>query len=400
MAADNGVNIFGLLREGREGVQFEHIFRVLSFVLHQWYEYQGARNKDDVESTDKLRSIAFDKLVTFVTRLWDKLYARRDMLKLDSLGSEIRLAFDTEGLTFPCPMREMPGKHGPGRAIYDGQRKPEYVISVLYRLQEDDIIHYFTITPPMETIDSVGQRRAEPTHPQTTITPAVQITNRRSFLERFTPREVEIITDLSSAIKKLNPSEIRALGTHHSRETTGQAIRWEFKALNRLGISKVISEAIRTSTPFTYPAQQWIEYADEACSKSRENRGVYETARTTLNVELSDPELKEIFGATQALGSAIWEGSDVQRLWSVASRSRALARYFLAVSMGLAGSSHRTSEALEQAGSACLSLGVPALPSSAGEVFSGDGTLPTGVQRLLTTRLDEIFHEMQSCRRA
>ena len=87
---------------------------MLSFVVHQWYEYQGARNKDDVEPSDKLRSIPFDKLVTFVTRLWDKLYAQRDMLKLDSLGSEINLSLDTEGLTFPCPMREMSGKHGPG----------------------------------------------------------------------------------------------------------------------------------------------------------------------------------------------------------------------------------------------------------------------------------------------
>jgi hypothetical protein len=400
VASDTSINIFGLLREGREGVQFEHIFRMLSFVVHQWYEYQGVRNKDDTEPSDKLRSIPFDKLVTFVTRLWDKLYAQRDMLKLDSLGSEINLSLDTEGLTFPCPMREMPGKHGPGRAIYDGQQKPEYITSVLYRLQQDDIVHYFTITPPMETIDGIGQRLAEPTHPNTTITPAVQITNKRRFFERFTSREVEIITDLSSGVKKLNPSEIRALGTHHSRETTSQAIRWEFKALNRLGTSKKIGDAIRTSTPFTGSAQQWLEYADEACSKSRENRGVYETAWTTVSVELTDRELKEIFGITQALGSAIWEGQEVQRLWLVASKSRVLARYFLAVSMGLAGSSHRTGDALEQAASACVNLGIPALPNSAGDVFSSDGTLPAGVQRLLTTRLDEMFQEMQSCRRA
>jgi hypothetical protein len=376
------------------------MFRMLSFVVHQWYEYQGARNKDDVEPSDKLRSIPFDKLVTFVTRLWDKLYAQRDMLKLDSLGSEINLSLDTEGLTFPCPMREMSGKHGPGRAIYDGQRKPEYVTSVLYRLQEDDIVHYFTITPPIETIDGAGQRLAEPTHPNTTITPAVQITNKRSFFERFTPREIEIITDLSSGVKKLNPSEIRALGTHHSRETTSQAIRWEFKALNRLGVSKKIGDAIRTSTPFTSSAQQWLEYADEACSKSRENRSVYETAWTTLNVELTDRELKEMFGVTQARGSSIWESPEVERLWSIASKSRAMARYFLAVSMGLAGSSHRTDDALEQAASACGNLGIPALFSSSGDVFSSDGTLPASVQELLTARLDGMFQEMQSCRRA
>lgn len=400
LASDPSINIFGLLREGREGVQFEHIFRMLSFVVHQGYEYQGIRNKDDAEPSDKLRSIPFDKLVTFVTRLWDRLYAQRDMLKLDPLGSEINLSLDMDGLTFPCPMREMPGKHGPGRAIYDGQRKPEYIVSVLYRLQEDDIVHYFTITPPIETIDGIGQRLAEPTHPLTTIAPAVQITNKRSFFERFTPREVEIITDLSSGVKKLNPSEIRALGTHHSRETTSQAIKWEFKALNRPGTSQKIGNAIRTSTPFTNTAQQWLEYADEACSKSRENRSVYETAWTTLNVELTDRELKEIFGLTQAFGTAIWETPEVHRLWSVASKSRALARYFLAVSMGLAGSSHKTGDALEQASAACGNLGISALPTSAGEVFSSAGTLPAGVQRLLTTRLDEMFQAMQSCRRA
>jgi hypothetical protein len=398
--SDNSINIFGLLRDGREGVQFEHIFRVLSFVVNQWYEYQGTRREDDVEPIDKLRSIPFDKLVTLVTRLWDRLYAQRDRMEPDSLGSDIKLSLDGDGLTFPCPMHEMPGKHGPGRAIYDGQRKPEYVISVLYRLQEDDIVHYFTITPPMETIEGIGQRLAGPTHPHTTITPAVQITNKRRFLERFTPREVEIITDLSSGIKKLNPSEIRALGTHHSREKTCQAIKWEFNALNRLGINKAIRDAIRTSAPFTSHAQQWLEYADEACSKSRENRGVYENAWTTFNVELSDPGLKEIFETTQAPGSAIWESPDVQRLWSVASRCRALARYFLAVSLGLAGNPHNVAEALEQASNACGNLGISALPSSTSEVFSSDGRICAGVQKLLTTRLDEIFKEMLSSRRA
>lgn len=400
MDSDNSINIFGLLRDGREGVEYEHIFRVLSFVVHQWYEYPGSRQQDDVEPIDKLRSICFDKLVTFVTRLWDRLYAQRDRIKADSLGSDIKLSLDADGLTFPCPMREMPGKHGPGRAIYDGQRKPEYVVSVLYRLQEDDIVHYFTITPPTETVEGIGQRLAEPTHPQTTITPAVQITNKRSFLERFSPREVEIITDLSGAIKKLNPSEIRVLGTHHSREKTCQAIRWELKALNRLGTNKAIRDAIGRSAPFTGHAQQWLEYADEACSKSRENRRLYESAWRTLNAELTDRELKEIFEITQASASAIWDSPEVERLWSVASRCRALARYFLSVSMGLAGGPRKVVEALEQASNACGDLGISAVPSSASEVFSLDGRLPAGVQKLLTTRLDEIFQEMLSCRRA
>jgi hypothetical protein len=397
--SDNTINIFGLLREGREGVQFEHLFRILSFVVHQWYEYQDTRHEDNIEPVDKLRAIPFDKLVTFVARMWDALYALCDRIKADNSGSEINLSLDANGVTFPCPLREMPGKHGPGRAIYDGHRKPEYVVSVLYRLQEDDIVHYFTITPPTEPVEGIGPRPVDPTHPNTTITPAVQITNKRSFLERFTAREIEIITELSSGIKKLNASEIRALGTHESREKTCQAIKWEFKALNRLGANKSIRQAITRSAPFTDHAHQWLEYVDEACSKSRENRVVYENAWTTLNVELTDPELKTIFATTQACGSVIWGSPELEHLWSVASRSRALARYFLAVSTGLAGDPQKISESIQEAGATCSKLGISPLPSSVNDLFSLGQKLPDAAQKLLTTRLDEVFQEMASCRR-
>src|SRR3989337_1718599 len=93
--------------------------------------------------------------------------------------------------------------------------------------------------------------------------------------------------------------------------------------------------------------------------KARENRDAYENGWKTMKAELTDSEVKQIFGSNQASPSEIWEELPVDRLWQVADRSRSLARYFLAVSMALERMDGGFEERIESARGACHERGVP-----------------------------------------
>ena len=397
MASEGALNIFAFLRSGREGAQFERFFRAVSFVLHQWYEYEGERKPDLPDLIVNIRAIQFDKLITFVGRLWDELYRQHEIIQFDPVNGDLALELSTDKVRFPCPMQEKPGKHGPGRAIYDGQRRVEFATSVLYKLQEDDIIHYFTITPPTVGGDDGRQRVASPAHPDTTITPAIQTTDKRLFLDRFNQYETEIVMDLANVIRRLNQSEIRALGTHATAIQTRDAIRWEFAALKRKGIYQSIRAATVNSAPATSECQEWLEYSDEACSKAHENRTEYESAWSKLTADLTIQEIKAVFASTQAAPGQIWDNDKVKELWPVAAKARATAKYFLVISNGLEDTHRRSNEALSRAAAACREYANVTLPDSFDDVTTDQGQLLPAVQAVLLNLLDSAFKDMMSC---
>jgi len=332
-----------------------------------------------------------------VARLWDALYARKEMLQFGPLGDQVTLNTGADAVTFPCPLQEMPGKHGPGRAVYDGQTPPRFIVSVLYQLQQEDLLHYFTITPPVEVAETGQRRTALPNHPDTVVGPPVQFGSKKQFVDRFLPREVEVISELELAIRRLNPSEIRALGTHENCPKTIASIKWEFHALGRrLGVLQRLRQSLVEGRPFPAEAQEWIEYAEEAWSKASGNRGAYAAGRDRIVAELSDPEVLSVFQDVQAPAQEIWEDPRVVRLWTVAGRSLGLARYSLTVSAALGGGK-KTSGPLHEASAYCAEVGIPGLPDSADNLISADGKLLPNARDLIIEWVDRILKEMLSC---
>jgi hypothetical protein len=369
--------LYGSLQSGREGIQFERMLRLLSVLLYAWCSYEGNRNMGKGEPHDQLRSIPFDKFVTLVARIWDEL-CRRGVKRREVVA-------DSEVVRFPCPFTERPGKHGSGRAVYDGKSKPEFITVVLMKLQLEGILPYFHIVLP----PGVKNEPEAANHPDTLVGPGIVIANKREFLQGFCPREQEVLTDLEQAIRKLGPSELRALGTHCNGDQTLEVVAWEFDAVEQQGLWSEIIDAISKGGPFGEYAQDILEYMDEACRKTDGNCPVYKQGRGIFLTELQDPELREVFAQIHSEPNEIWQLSDMQKLALRASKARALSQLLVRVSdaRNLIADGGRISERntryLKEAIEQCACVGIADLPEAWNEVLSGSGLVGDFKRRLI-----------------
>jgi hypothetical protein len=388
-------DLLALRKRGRIGEQIEKYFRLLCFVLHSWHSYKGQRNGEvDQPSSRTLTAIPFDKLVTFVSRLWNELHRQSGRITLDELREEIIVPMGEDQVTFPCPLQELPGKHGPGFARFDGRDKPIYILEYLYNLQRDDFQTYFVVKPT----------NGNPSDPDTVIEPGIPIRNKKEFLSKFTERERELVADLGNSLRKLNASEMRAIGTHQDLPKTLDAIRWEFKALDRRGTCKLIHEALGAGIEFTKPAREWLEYASEAVRKSGGGGGItgnqddYHTGWLSVQADLTDENLRRAFADVQRPAAEIWDSPEIISIRRIAIRSKALAQYLLAVSMGIGNSAPKSAKELKDAKMGCDECGIGAgLPTSVETIYNEAGGLVSSVRVLLQDRLNDIFNAMKSC---
>ena len=300
-----------------------------------------------------------------IARIWDELCRRGIRTK--------KVTEDSEVVRFPCPFVERPGKHGHGRAIYDAKSRPEFIAVVLLKLQMEGVLPYFHIVAPSGA--KAGPDAAN--HPDTLFAPGIVIANKREFLEGFCPREQEVLGDLEQAIRKLGPSEIRAVGTHCGRDQTIQAIIWEFEAIQEHFLWTKLIDAIGADAPFGEYAQEVLEYMDEACRKSLGNRAAYSQGRNIFLTELQDPELREVFAQLHSDPSDIWEFDQVQVLAARASKARALSQLLVQVSnaqdvIAAGGTiSEKQVRFLSKAVEQCDGAGITDLPGTVDQVFSG-----------------------------
>lgn len=293
------------VQDGRTGINCERSLRLLVFLLDGWSRFATSD-----KATGQLRSltaIPFDKFAMLVFRLWDSAY------KLD------------RGVTFPPPFQEIPGKHGRGPGRYEGpnKRPPIYLIDILFQLQTEGLLHYFRITPPKND-------PTNPKNPKTTVLPAVPIPDTNDFLKGFTDSEKKILMGLQSTIKRLEPPEVRALGTHCTHQKTIKDIRREFDYIQR-SKQKVI-DALRQGDHFANLARQLSEFADEAWRKSALNADSYSSAYKAALREMTDSDLREAFEKCQNPTERIWDNSQVlEELRNRAARTRSFTRYLYAV---------------------------------------------------------------------
>ncbi len=311
------------LRVGREGKQIERSFRSLLFLLHGWCKYSGRQGAGGgSEEGGILGAIYFDKLALFLYRIWNEIYQRTGANVLNKVDFLLPQE-ETELVTFPSPFKELRGKHGRGIARHDGKRKPIYLIQILYELQQNNILHYFEITPHPEAPDVANDYR-------TTVGPAVPITSPENDFKDFTHLEFKTLMDLENSLKRLSAAQIRALGTHENYQKTLSDINKEFKDLEPH--HRVVIERITKGNCFFDDSRELMEYCEEAWRKSTGNRNNYSDAYNIMLTEIKTHELRNAFLKRQSHPDQIWKKQDIIELSNKAGKFRAFAKYLHSIS--------------------------------------------------------------------
>lgn len=365
-----GFDLLTLLRRDRDGVQCERTFRAVYLLLSAWCRFKDPQRP--TEGRGKLQAIPFDKLIMAFARFWNETF-RRTGEKLKK--KEPQTITDQEhqyAVTFPVPFPELPGKHGAGLAVrHDDDSPPEFMVKVLYRLRQDDILPYFDIVPPVDAPQ-------EPNDYRTTIEPALSAAADDGLLEDFTQKEREVIRDLQNAFKRLTAEELRALGTHENFEKTAADIEREFRWMQN-AVSEM-HRCIRAGMPFHQAAQEVLEFADEACRKSERNRENYVNARNRVLAELNHADTKQAFEDCQASHVDIWDRNEMKQLAKRARCGYARARYLERIAHWASPAKQRSlsrnaEAALAEAIAELTSAGIRGLPESLDHVFVGSSTV-------------------------
>lgn len=370
-------SIFTALREGRVGVQCERSLRLLLLLLDGWARHEGPRKPLYSKPDDGvLTTIYFDKFAMLVFRLWDALYKNtREAAKKQN---------DEEtSITFPSPFTPIPGKHGPGPGRFDPEKvqEPTYLIDMLYALQNEGFLNYFEISPPSSDPGNYKNHK-------TTVTPGLPVTDEQEFLRGFTRLEQEILLDLRSALKRLGPSEIRALGTHATYDGTVADIEREFKYLGKEKPN--VTDSLRANRLFRKGAQELFEFAEEALRKSKGNREDYRSGRHKMMTQVNHPALAKAFENSQGTTEQLWPHSPVvEDLVRRAEHALLATGYLTAVaeykeyrSTEVRKISKRVTKAEKQIAQNSVSMkavGIGDLPSLANEIFVGDTSQITEV---------------------
>lgn len=308
------------LRKGREGVQCERSLRALSFLLDGWEKYEREQSQSSKgkskrdKGTKGLNAIYFDKFAAFTFRIWTELFRRTS--KVIPKANPIVAGKMPNIVTHPSPFVELPGKHGRGPARLAEKDGPIYLVEMLHKLQEEGVLNYFEVTPP--------EPDKNPKDYRTTVRSAMPVT-----LSGFNDYERKILIDLSNGLRHLDPSQIRALGTHENCEKTVEDIEKEFKDM-----ATHINETIKgllEAKPFLFNAREMMEFADEAWRKSKKNRENYKQALAIMIREINDGELKEVLLNAQSQPEQIWDSPEVQELARKAEQVRSFTRYLHAI---------------------------------------------------------------------
>jgi hypothetical protein len=272
-----------------------------------------------------LRAIYFDKFVGLFARLWD--HAHRESLRH---GEET-------GFVHAFALEELPGKHGPGRAITRGDSR-QYITPLLHDLESENIISYFHVEIPPGALPS--DHRVE-------VTPAQPLTNKRQFLDGFTQQEIDALGEFAAATKRLSSEHVRALGTHRSAEATAEDIRREFRWARDL-CRRAVDLLRTTRTCDIDIAQEILEYADEAHRKAVTNRQPYEEGYAILKAELDATECSYAVGAFLP-ASAIWETPEVEGMKEHALHFFGIANLLFATARAHNGPTLRRPEQVKRA---------------------------------------------------
>lgn len=340
MAFEEEAFLFSELRMGREGVQFERSLRSLAFTFNSWCGYDGSRKPlyGDESRKSALEVIYFDKFAMFLFRIWNELFRQSYPEALKDIKTSVPKD-ESKLITFPQPFQEIPGKHGRGPGRFDAQRGPIYLIDILFELQRDNILRYFDITPPSDQPDN-------PRNYRTLVSSGILFTDPQQFLEGFTDLERDILKDLANGLKRLGPSQIRALGTHENIYKTIQDVKKELIDSNEA--RQEIIKSLDNGSSFYNPSREMLEYAEEAVRKSKTNRVDYGEAFQIIRREITNAKIIEAFQKSQSPPDVIWGPSEMDYLAKNAEKLLSFSKYIHALAHYRNNNANRTTKSAKE----------------------------------------------------
>lgn len=355
----NPVYAYASIRRAETGVQLEQVFRALSFLLHDWRRFgftddptrlvrKGRNGKPD---RGRITVIEFDKFVNIACRLWTKLFqatGSQFIDRVDELDEETKAQI----VRYKPPVDEVPGLHGPGeaRTAEDGD-KVVYVVAML-KMLADEGISYFTFqtrssasasnSPEAELLKGeLFDTQATTSEPENTaefgeitrtwgigesteVEPGIRVTDDAHFWEGFTDREIRFLRDLSNALKRLGPTEIRAIGTHKDSRSTVKEVRRELRWANKQ--IKTLLIDLPNGTISLQASQRLHMSVDEALRKSEKNKDDYATGYALLYQEIQDSELRTAFTNSQKPPEEVWNATELPTLAGSAASLKGVAK--------------------------------------------------------------------------
>lgn len=327
-----GSTLFSRVCPDREGMQLERTLRVVCFLLDGWCSYTPCGAKGKEPARESLPVIYFDKFGLLIARIWNECFRQTGKPLLNC--NEIEQSDLDNSVRFPFPFREVKGKHGRGLARWKRPQKPSYLVEIVEKLQSEGILYYFNTTLPQGVVEKQDGESVASQYPESRVAPGIPVDADTLLASPgFTKREHAVLVDLNTAMRRLEPSAIRALGTHENAAKTVEDIRKEFADLEKRRVWDKLIEKLRAEEDFSAEAQELIEYADEARRKSSEdvNGEEYRRAHAAMLSELSREDLKDAFRACQKSADSIWRNKEVMALAPTAKRVFAIARHLKAL---------------------------------------------------------------------
>jgi hypothetical protein len=307
--------------------QIDAALRAVAFILLLW-----ARNDDEYRRNGHHRPLAaieFDKLANLVLRLWEYLHANHSTV-----------------VRFAPFFQELPGTHGPGRAVTDGKSRPIFFPELVYELQRLGVATYFQCELPPD--GDLG-----PSDPRTEFFPDASAIDPNDLISPFPQGEQRALREIAGAIRLLSAAQIRELGTHCSQKATLQNIHREYRWILEKRLIDDIIVGIRGDGPSVGVTSSFLIFADEAARKSGRNRDLYSSGRETMISACDYDAIRQAVQTVQHEASLIWDHR-MQQEAERAGRVLRLAQYCHAFALARARKSTRDFAALAEAANALL----------------------------------------------
>ncbi len=310
----------------QEFCPYARALKLLEYVAHAWFypaDKQIAHSirgpSPEHPDVSKLQAIYFDKFGNIVADLWECCYhASRDVPA--SQGSQ-----DGHWIAQPLPFRTRVGLHGPGKIIENTEGDSLYLVDAVDQLQTIADRKRFELEVPLFTHGNPKLSAERELY----IRPAQKHSDPTLLLSTgFTDREKRVALQLSAIVASLSPTEMRALGTHHSYASTLRDLNFELK--------KII-KACEMETNEEASHRLLLSATNEVARKSFGNRHAYERARTKA---LENSSVLQFLSDSVKMfyqpSSAIWDNQSIQVFVKEAAVMEGLAH----IICGKSGGSH------------------------------------------------------------
>ncbi len=258
--------------------------------------------------------------------MWTEIFKATGDNELDEIEKLPREQLE-KIVRFKPPGEEVPGTHGPGtarRVLASKSDDVVYFSQMAERLVEE-AIPYFVFEPSQEHASSGKETKPH----KKFVKPGIAVGDDEGFWQEFTTREIRFLQEVSTALKHLGPTEIRALGTHKNAEGTCREIKRELKWAREK--ARVLISDLENGNPKPSDVKRLRSVSHEGYRKAILNEDYYASAYGTMLDRIDDGQLKEAFDKAQQSPTEVWGHSDIPDLRDKVQRTIAVADYLYGI---------------------------------------------------------------------